>query len=65
MPLIVFSMLIVFLVAKRLMPRYTMIWVLAAGVLLSLILGKMNPVDVSFNLAIPSGLARNGLGTQH
>ena len=56
MPFIVFSMLIVFLIAKRLMPRYTMIWVLAAGVLLSLILGKMNPVDVSFNLAIPQGI---------
>ncbi|QNX07871.1 benzoate/H(+) symporter BenE [Acinetobacter seifertii] len=53
MPFIVFSMLIVFLIAKRLMPRYTMIWVLAAGVLLSLFLGKMNPVDVSFSLAIP------------
>ena len=47
------------------MPRYTMIWVLAAGVLLSLILGKMNPVDVSFSLAIPGGLAQNGHGTQH
>ncbi|MFX9107908.1 benzoate/H(+) symporter BenE [Acinetobacter baumannii] len=57
MPLIVLSMLIVFLVAKRLMPRYTMIWVLAAGVLLSLILGKMNPVDVSFNLAIPQWIS--------
>ncbi|MDH2493281.1 benzoate/H(+) symporter BenE [Acinetobacter baumannii] len=57
MPFIVFSMLIVFLVAKRLMPRYTMIWVLAAGVLLSLILGKMNPVDVSFNLAIPQWIS--------
>ncbi|MEX5753128.1 benzoate/H(+) symporter BenE [Acinetobacter baumannii] len=57
MPLIVFSMLIVFLVAKRLMPRYTMIWVLAAGVLLSLILGKMSPVDVSFNLAIPQWIS--------
>ncbi|MDC4445570.1 benzoate/H(+) symporter BenE [Acinetobacter baumannii] len=57
MPLIVFSMLIVFLVAKRLMPRYTMIWVLAAGVSLSLILGKMNPVDVSFNLAIPQWIS--------
>ncbi|MFX6291667.1 benzoate/H(+) symporter BenE [Acinetobacter baumannii] len=57
MPLIVFSMLIVFLVAKRLMPRYTMIWVLASGVLLSLILGKMNPVDVSFNLAIPQWIS--------
>ncbi|EPF6519400.1 benzoate/H(+) symporter BenE [Acinetobacter baumannii] len=57
MPLIVFSMLIVFLITKRLMPRYTMIWVLAAGVLLSLILGKMNPVDVSFNLAIPQWIS--------
>ncbi|MDC5554450.1 Benzoate membrane transport protein MFS superfamily [Acinetobacter baumannii] len=57
MPLIVFIMLIVFLIAKRLMPRYTMIWVLAAGVLLSLILGKMNPVDVSFNLAIPQWIS--------
>ncbi|MBP4977756.1 benzoate/H(+) symporter BenE [Acinetobacter baumannii] len=57
MPLIVFSMLIVFLIAKRLMPRYTMIWVLAAGVLLSLILGKMNPVDVSFNFAIPQWIS--------
>ncbi|MDC7642088.1 benzoate/H(+) symporter BenE [Acinetobacter baumannii] len=57
MPLIVFSMLIVFLIAKRLMPRYTMICVLAAGVLLSLILGKMNPVDVNFNLAIPQWIS--------
>lgn len=57
MPLIVFSMLIVFLIAKRLMPRYTMIWVLTAGVLLSLILGKMNPVDVNFNLAIPQWIS--------
>ncbi|WPP87310.1 benzoate/H(+) symporter BenE [Acinetobacter pittii] len=57
MPFIVFSMLIVFLIAKRLMPRYTMIWVLAAGVLLSLILGKMNLVDVSFNLAIPQWIS--------
>lgn len=57
MPFIVFSMLIVFLIAKRLIPRYTMIWVLAAGVLLSLILGKMNPVDVSFSLAIPQWIS--------
>lgn len=57
MPFIVFSMLIVFLIAKRLIPRYTMIWVLAAGVLLSLFLGKMNPVDVSFSLAIPQWIS--------
>ncbi|MEG0481850.1 MAG: benzoate/H(+) symporter BenE [Acinetobacter sp.] len=53
MPLIVFSMLIVFLFAKRLTPRYAMVWVLVSGVVLSLLLGKMNPVDVNFNLAIP------------
>ena len=53
MPLIVFSMLLVFLLAKRLTPRYAMVWVLVAGVILSLLLGKMNPVDVHFNLAIP------------
>lgn len=57
MPLIVFSMLMVFLIAKRLMPRYTMIWVLAAGILLSLFLGKMNPVEVSFNLAVPQWIS--------
>ncbi|MEG0348742.1 MAG: benzoate/H(+) symporter BenE, partial [Acinetobacter sp.] len=49
MPLIVFSMLIVFLFAKRLTPRYAMVWVLVSGVVLSLLLGKMNPVDVNFN----------------
>ena len=53
MPLIVFSMLLVFLFAKRLTPRYAMVWVLVAGVVLSLLLGKMNPVDVNFTLAIP------------
>lgn len=53
MPLIVFSMLIVFLFAKRFTPRYAMVWVLIAGVVLSLVFGKMNPVDVNFTLAIP------------
>ena len=53
MPLIVFSMLIVFLFAKRFSPRYAMVWVLVSGVALSLVFGKMNPVDVNFTLAIP------------
>lgn len=53
MPVIVFSMLMVFLIAKRISPRYAMIWVLVAGTALSLIMGKMNPVDVHFSLAIP------------
>jgi benzoate membrane transport protein len=57
MPLIVFGMLLVFLVSKRVSPRYSMVWVLIAGVLLSLILGKMNPVTVDFSLAIPQWIS--------
>lgn len=53
MPLIVFCMLLVFLCAKRLAPRYAMLWVLFAGISLSMILGKMNPVALHLSLAIP------------
>lgn len=53
MPMIVFGMLIVFLLAKRFSPRYTMVWVLISGIVLSLIMGKMNPVEMNFSLAIP------------
>ncbi|RZG44845.1 benzoate/H(+) symporter BenE [Acinetobacter wuhouensis] len=53
MPLIVFGMLLVFLIAKRFTPRYAMLWVLVSGIALSLIMGKMNPVTVDFSLAIP------------
>lgn len=53
MPVIVLGMLLMFLVAKRLNPRYAMLWVLAAGVCLSLILGQFQPVSMDFNLAIP------------
>ena len=53
MPFIIFSMLGCYLLAKRLSPRYTMIWVLLCGVTLSLLLGKMNPVDINFTMTIP------------
>ena len=57
MPMIVFGMLMVFLIAKRLVPRYAMVWVLISGVVLCLFLGKMNPVNVNFTLAIPQFIA--------
>lgn len=57
MPIIVFGMLIIFLLTKRLTPRYSMVWVLISGVFLSVFLGKMNPVDVNFTLAIPQFIA--------
>ena len=53
MPIIVIGMLIVFLIAKRLNPRYAMMWVLAIGLLLSLIMGKFQPVQLNFSMAIP------------
>lgn len=53
MPWIVFGMLAVFLIAKRLTPRYTMLWVLLSGVILALFFGQMNPVQVHFQLAMP------------
>lgn len=53
LPLIVFGMLAVYLAAKRFSPRYAMIWVLVSGIVLSLLLGKMNPVEMSFSLGVP------------
>jgi len=54
MPFIVFSMLACYLLAKRLSPRYTMIWVLLCGVILSVLLGKMNPIDINLTMTIPT-----------
>lgn len=53
MPWIVFGMLAVFLITKRLTPRYTMLWVLLSGVILALSFGQINPVTVDFQLAVP------------
>ena len=53
LPLIVFSMLLCYLLARRFSPRYSMLWVLLCGVALSFLLGKMNPVSMDLHLAIP------------
>ncbi|MCU4570060.1 benzoate/H(+) symporter BenE [Acinetobacter ursingii] len=53
LPLIVLSMLLCYLLARRFSPRYSMLWVLLCGVALSFLLGKMNPVTMDFHLAIP------------
>lgn len=57
MPVIVLSMLLVFLIAKRFTPRYVMIWVLASGIALSLALGEINPVAVELSLTVPQFIA--------
>lgn len=53
MPYLVLGMLICFLLAKRYSPRYAIIWVLIAGVVLSFSLGQIQPVAIDFALAIP------------
>lgn len=53
MPYLVFGMLLCYLFAKRFFPRYAIILVLFTGILLALVMGKMNPVSVSFSVAIP------------
>lgn len=57
LPYIVFGMLAVFLLAKRFSARYAMIWVLATGIILSLMHGQINPVTTNFSLAIPQFIA--------
>lgn len=54
MPIIVFSMIVCYLFAKRFSPRYTMVWVLLCGVALSIFFGKMNAVDIDFAITIPT-----------
>ena len=54
MPFIVFSMLGCYILAKRFSPRYTMIWVLFCGVILSVAFGKMNSVDMNLAITIPT-----------
>lgn len=53
LPIIVFSMLCCYLFAKRFSPRYTMIWVLLCGVLLSIFLGRVNPIDMELSITLP------------
>lgn len=57
MPFIVFSMLLCYLLAKRFSPRYTMLWVLLCGILLSFVLGTVNQVDVDIALTVPTLIA--------
>ncbi|MBO3672295.1 benzoate/H(+) symporter BenE [Acinetobacter soli] len=57
LPLIVFSMLLCYLISRRLSPRYCMLWVLICGVAFSFFLGKMNPMPLDFHIARPQFIA--------
>ncbi len=53
MPYLVFGMLLCYLLAKRFSPRYAMIWVLLAGITMTVLMGRMNPVNMDFSFAVP------------
>ncbi|WP_111891176.1 benzoate/H(+) symporter BenE family transporter [Acinetobacter sp. MB5] len=57
MPLIIFIMLVVYLCAKRFNPRYSMLWVLSTGIVLSLFWGQLRPVSLNFALTIPEWIS--------
>ncbi|GGZ74486.1 benzoate transporter [Ignatzschineria indica] len=53
-PILVFSMMVIFLITKRFAPRYSIIWVMLGGLMISLMLGKTDIGALSFNLGTPS-----------
>ncbi len=53
-PVLVFSMMIIFLITKRFSPRYSIIWVMLGGLITSLLLGKTDVATLSFKLGTPS-----------
>ncbi len=53
MPYLVIGMLLCYLIAKRLSPRYAIIWVLLTGIILAAAMGQINPVNMDFSLAVP------------
>lgn len=53
-PVLVFSMMVIFLITKRLSPRYSIIWVMLGGLVMSLSLGQTDIGALSFKLGTPS-----------
>lgn len=53
MPLLVFVMLGVYVLFRRIMPRYAIVWVLLAGLFVSLITGNINHTPLQFSLTVP------------
>lgn len=52
-PIMVFSMLGVFFISRKFSPRYSIIWVLLVGTLVSLLLGEMNFQEFKLSLGMP------------
>ncbi len=56
-PIMVFAMLAVFFISRRFSPRYSIIWVLLVGAIVSLLLGEMNIKDFQLNFGTPEFIA--------
>jgi benzoate membrane transport protein len=52
-PVLVLSMLLVYLLAKRLLPRYAIVLALVAGIVISLMQGQLHSTTVALQLTMP------------
>lgn len=53
LPVLVFTMLLVYVLSRRFSPRYAIVWVLLSGLIASLVSGNFNPVPIDLSLTIP------------
>ncbi len=56
-PIIVFSMLAAYLLSKKIAPRYSILWVLFAGLIVCFSLGEINFKELDFSVGIPQFIA--------
>lgn len=52
-PIIVFSMIVTFLFSKKVFPRYSIIWILLVGLIVSFGMGELNFRVLDFDIGIP------------
>lgn len=52
-PIMVFSMLGIFFISRKFSPRYSIIWVLLVGTVVSFLLGEMNFQEFKLSLGVP------------
>lgn len=53
LPLLVFTMLLVYVLSRRFAPRYAIVWVLLSGLVTSFVSGNFNPVPIHLTMTVP------------
>lgn len=53
LPVLVFTMLLVYVLSRRFSPRYAIVWVLLSGLIASFVSGNFNPVSINLSITVP------------